>query len=263
MDDYPVHLTKPFMKKLSRWASQHSRIAIALLILCEVSNAVNGLLLGMSLLESWSAGCLLLLITGFVAGAFFMQSQAARIARQSYRDSRRWLFGAFMTNFLLFILLGGFWATNIPKPTFSQAAWGSRRIDVRSDTIVPQPNLNATNPAYYEPQSAIQEQPIRNQTGKRIGFVLLFLVGILLSGYAVGLACSLACAGNGLLAFMVGLLGSGIFVGSFFLLSRAFDKVIKPWPLMNRPERKRVYLRALLLLLGFWIVTTLLGRLAS
>ncbi len=251
------------MKNLSRWASQHGPTAIALLILCEVSNAVNGLLLGMNLLENWPAGCLLLLILGFVTGAFFMQTQSARINRQPYWVSRRWLFGAFMTNFLLFILLGGFWATSIQKPTFNQTAWGSRRIEVRSDTIVPQPNLKSTNPAYYEAQSAVQEQPVRNQAGKRVGFVLLFLLGVVLSGYAVGLACSLACAGNGALAFLVALIGGSLFVSSFFLLSRAFDKIIKPWKLTNRSERKRVYLRALLLLLGFWVVSILLGQLAN
>ncbi|MFD2933123.1 hypothetical protein [Spirosoma flavum] len=251
------------MKNLSRWASQHGRTAIALLILCEVCNAINGLLLGMNLLENWPAGCLLLLILGFAVGAFFIQTQSARVANQSYWVGRKWLFGAFIINFFLFILLGGFWATSIQKPTFSQTAWGSRKIEVQSDTITPPSTLKSPNPAYYEDRSAVQEQPIRNQAGKRIGFVLLFLLGIVLSGYAVGLACSLACAGNGLLAFMVGLLGSGIFVSSFFLLSRAFDKIIKPWKLMNRPERKRVYLRALLLLLGFWIVSTLLGRLAN
>lgn len=251
------------MKNLSRWASQHGSTAIALLILCEVGNAVNGLLLGVNLLENWPAGCLLFLMVGFVAVAFFIQTQSARINKQSYWVNRKWLFGAFMTNFLLFILLGGFWATSIQKPTFSQTAWGSRRIEVRSDTIVPQQTLKPTNPAYYEAQSAVQEQPIRNQTGKRIGFVLLFLLGIVLSGYAVGLACSLACAGNGVVAFMVGLIGGGIFVSSFFLLSRAFDKIIKPWKLTSRPERKRVYLRALLLLLSFWIVSTLLGQLVN
>lgn len=250
------------MKHLSRWASQHSRIAIALLILCETSNAANGLLLGMNLLESWPAGYLLLLISGLLAGALFVQTQSARITNKPYWVGRRWLFGAFIINYLLFISLGGFWATNTQQPTFSQPAWGNRQIAVRPDTLVPSPNLKATNPAFYEAPVPVQEQPVKDQTGKRIGFVLLFLLGILLSSYAVALACSLACAGNGALAFLAGLLGGGIFLGSFVLLSRAFDKVIKPWKLMTRRERGRVYLRSLLLLLGFWVVSALLGGLA-
>lgn len=248
------------MKNLSRWASQHARTAIFLLILCETGNAANGVLLGMNLLENWQAGYIVILMLGFVAVALAIQTQSARLASQSYWVVRRWLFGAFITNYILFTLLGGFWATNVHQPTFSQTAWSSRQVAVRSDTIAPKPNLKSTNPAYYEAHAAVQEQPINDQTGKRIGFVLLFLLGILLSAYAVGLACSLACSGYSALAFLVGLIGGGIYLSSFFLLSRAFDKIIKPWKVMTRPERKRVYLRSLLLLLGFWVVSALLGR---
>jgi hypothetical protein len=249
------------MKNLSRWASRHSRTAIVLLILCETGNAANGLLLGMNLLESWPTAYIVILMLGFVAVALFIQTQSARLVSQSYWVIRRWLFGAFMTNYILFTLLGGFWATSVHQSTFSQTAWGSRQIAVRSDTITPTPNLKSTNPAYYEAPAAVQEQPIKDQTGKRIGFVLLFLLGIVLSAYAVALACSLACAGNGTLAFLAALIGGGIYLSSFLLLSRAFDKIIKPWKLMTRPERKRVYLRSLLLVLGFWLVSALLGGL--
>ncbi|GAB2545422.1 hypothetical protein [Spirosoma aerophilum] len=249
------------MKNISRWASQHARTAIALLILCETANAANGLLLGMNLLENWSAGYIVLLMLFFLGGALFIQTQSARLANKSYWVIRRWLFGAFMTNCILFTLLGGTWAANVEKSTFTQTALGSRQLVVRSDTIAPSPNLKSTNPAYYETPVSAKEQPVKDQSGKRLGFVLLFLLGIVLTVYAAGLACSLACAGNGTLAFLVGLMGSGIFYGSFVLLSRAFDKIIKPWKLMTRPERKRVYLRSLLLLLGFWVLSALLGGL--
>lgn len=248
------------MKTLSHWASRHVRTAILLLILCEVGNAVNGLLLGMNWLDDWSEGSLLSLIAGLLAGAYFLQTQSARVDSMRYWVGRRWLFGAFMTNFLLFILLGGLWASRVQAPTTSHAAWGSRRVTVPSDTLVRPEKTRSSNPSYYEERPAINERPVGNQTGKRIGFVLLFLLGITLSGYAVGLACSLSCAGNGTLAFLVSLLGVGALGGSFFLLSRAFGRVIKPWKQMNRPERKKVYFRALLLLVGFYATLILLGR---
>ena len=250
-------------KNLSYWASRHVRTAIVLLIVCETVNAVNGLLLGMNLLENWPTGSLLLLISGLLAGAIFIQTQAPRVAGQSYWIGRGWLFGAFLTNFFLFVLLGGWWASSVQTTTTNQVAWGNRRLEVRSDTLVKPGDLRSTNPAYYEERSTVSEQPVTNQTGKRIGFVLLFMLGIVLSGYAVGLACSLVCAGNGTLAFLVGLLGVGIFGGSFFLLSRAFGKVIKPWKEMTRLERKRTYARALFLLGGFYVITVLLGRILN
>ena len=251
------------MKKLSRWASRHVRAAIGLLILCEVANAGNGLLLGMNLLDNWQPGHLVLLSIGLVAVAILIQTQPAYRVNQPYWNTRRWLFGAFFTNFLLFMLLGGFWATSVHTPTAGQTAWGIRRVDVQVDTIIPSTSRSSTNPAYYEERTVVADSQPPNQPGKRIGFVLLFLLGIVLSGYAVGLACNLACAGNGTAAFLVVLLGTGVFAGGFFFLSRAFDKVVKPWKQTNRPERKRVYIRALLLLLGFWAITLLIGSLTN
>ncbi|WP_018619410.1 hypothetical protein [Spirosoma luteum] len=248
------------MKNISRWASRHTRTAILLLVICEVGNAVNGLLLGMNLLDDWSEGGLLLSVAGLLTGAFFLQTQSARVASMPYWVGRRWLFGAFMTNFFLFVLLGGLWASGVQTPTASHTAWGSREIIMRSDTLVRPKDARSTNPAYYEERTVINEQPVGNQAGKRVGFVLLFLLGIILSGYAVGLACNLACAGNGAFAFVVALLGTGILAGSFFLLSRAFGKVVKPWKQMNRLERKRTYVRALFLLGGFFALSILLGR---
>ena len=247
------------MKKLSRWASRHGRTAIILLVFCEVVNAFNGLFLGMSLLGDISAGMVLLLLLGALAGAVFIQTQANRVDRRSYWASRRWLFGAFMTNFLLFVLLGGLWATSIQTPNTNQTAWGSRRIAVSSDTLTPPRSRRASNPAYYEERSSVSEQPVGNQTGKRIGFVLLFMLSFVLSVYAAGLACSLACAGNGSLAVLVLFAGVGLLLGSFFLLSRAFGSIVKPWKRMNRTERRRTYARALFLMGGFFGLLILLG----
>lgn len=247
------------IKKLSRWASRNARTAILLLILCEIGNAVNGLLLGMNLLDDWSEGRLLGLIAGILSGAFFLQSQSARVAGMPYWAGRRWLFGAFMTNFLLFILLGGLWASSVQAPTTSHTAWGSNRINIQSDTLVKPRRVRATNPNYYEERTTVNNQPVGNQTGKRIVFVLLFVLGIFLSSFSLGLACSLACAGNGSLAIVVLFAGVGIMLSSFFLLSRAFGSVIKPWRQMNRLERRRTHARALFLMGGFYALLILLG----
>ena len=72
------------IKNISRWASRYTRTAILLLILCEIGNAVNGVLLGMNLLGDWSEGGLLLVMAGLLAGAFFLQTQSARVAGMPY-----------------------------------------------------------------------------------------------------------------------------------------------------------------------------------
>lgn len=259
------------MKTISRWASRHVRFAVVLLGISEAGNAATGVLLGVNLPGSRPTGGLLLLMVGLLLLAAFLQQQSAHAAGRSYRASRRWLFGAFITNFLLFVALGGLWAASVPIPT-NQPAWGSHRVTARADTLV-QPTTpttrQATNPDYYEDRRPVAATPViatpavKNQAVRRIGFVLLFLLGVVISIYSTALACNLACAGNGAAAVVVLLLGSGLFVAGFFMLSRALDKVIKPWRSMTTTERWRVRIRSLLLLLGFFALTTLLGQLTN
>ncbi len=246
------------MKNISRWASRHVRLASLLLIFCEVLNAINGLLLGMNLLDGLSGGHLLLLAVGLGGGAIFIQTQSAYFAKLPYWTSRVWLFAAFFSNFLLFGILGGLRAQQAQTATTTQTVLGYSRQKSRSDTLVPATELRAGNQAYYEEKPPAKPA---DQTAKRIGFVLLFLVGLVLTGYALGLACNLTCAGYSGLAFLVGLLGTGIFIGGFFFLSRAFEKVIKPWREMNRLEKRRVRGRTLLLFVVFWAISLLIGNL--
>lgn len=247
------------MKNISRWASRHTRTAILLLVVCEILNAVNGILLGANLLEGWPAGGLLLIGLGLLAGVLFIYTRPDEVIYRTYWSSRKWLSGAYMITYLLFMGLGGLWTGQVQTPATHHTAWGNRRVAVSIDTLVPPEKRQSVNQDYYT------ERPPKetNQPGKRLGYILLFLAGLVITGYAVALSCSLACAGNGVAAFLVGLLGVGTYAGAFFLLSRAIEKVIKPWKQMNRPERKRVYLRALLMLVGFWGFLVLLGRLTD
>ena len=187
------------------------------------------MLLGMNLLDDWSEGGLLLVMAGLLAGHFSCKPNPERVNRMRYWVSRRWLFGAFMANFLLFILLGGWWASSVQVPITNNTAWGSHRVTVQSDTLVRPEKARSSNPSYYEERLSVNQQPVGNQAGKRIGFVLLFVLGITLNSLSLGLACNLACAGNGALAVIVLFAGVGIMVSSFFLLSRAFGSVVKPW----------------------------------
>jgi len=234
------------MKYLSCWASQHVRLAILLIIGCEIINAVNGLLLGMNLLDTWPSGVLVLLMVGLLAGFVYGQTRLVCLADLPYWTGRRWLFGAFVTNFLLFITLGGIWAGSDRASINSQPVWGSSRTEMRSDTLAPINNApSVSNEAYYAGQVA---KPDR-QVGTRIAFVLLFCAGLYLAGLSALLGCHLYCAGYA--GYAVVVLSLGVIVlgfGSLFL-SRAFEKVIKPWRQMNRSERRRVSIRALLIML--------------
>jgi len=253
----PVLFTIIRMKYLSRWASQHVRLAVLLIISCEIANAVNGLLLGMNLLTTWPVGVLALLMIVLLAGFVYGQRRPVRVSDVPYWTGRRWLFGAFLGNFLLFLTLGGMWASPGQTTVGSQPVWGSSRTEMRADTLAPINNApSVSNEAYYVEQTA---KPNR-QVGNRVVFVLLFFAGIFLTGLLAALACQLACAGYAGYAVIVFLLGVAALGFGFQFLSRAFEKVIRPWRQMSRFERRRVNLRALLMMLGLLLLSRLGGR---
>ncbi len=244
------------MKNLSRWASRHALLAILIIISGEVLNAFNGLLLGLNLLEGWSLGSLSLLCLALLGGVIFVRNRYS--PDQTFAVRRQLIFGAFVGNYLLLGVLGGIWAESVQTPDTNRAAFGYRQELSQSDSLIKPKTRRSNNQADYYASRTEREQA-GDQTGKRILYVLSFLAGIFLSGLAAGLACRLACANYGVGAFLVFLVGSGIFVGAFLLLSRAFGKVIKPWREMDRRERGRTWLRALYLFLGFVALNVLLG----
>lgn len=248
------------MKHLSRWASRHVGVAVLLIVICEVANAFNGLLLGMNLFEGWRLSSLFLLAFGLVGGAIFLRMQAETSASPlSYRSSRRWLFGAFLSNYLLFSVLGGLLNNSVESPTPNQAVFSGRRVVMRSDTLVQPDRRATTTDDYYAQRNARQDR----QGSRRVGFILLFVLGTVLYLAALVLACNLACANYGAAAALVLVLGLGAHLGGLFFLSRALEKIIKPWRAMERPERRRVNRRFLLIWLGLWVSSYLVALLNS
>lgn len=230
------------MKTISHWANRHVRVAILIIICCEVFNAFSGLLLGMNLLEGWPIGDLLVLAVVLGGGAVLVRLQFS--PTQPYVVARRWLFGAFLGNFLFFGVLGGLWAESVQTPTPNRAVWGSRQAIMRSDSVVKTDNLRSTN--QLQAKFLQKNKKADDQSGKRIGYVLLFLLSLVVTYLTSFLACSLACSGYGVLAVLVFVLGLGALAGGIFLLTRAFDKEIVPLREMDQPKRRRTLRR-------FWI----------
>ena len=235
------------LHKISCWASRHVRLAIFLLISGEIINALDGILLGANLLATWPGGVLLLL-----TGAGLMVAVGVRRQPVTYppgREARtyaagRWqLARAFGSTFLLAILLGGLWGQSATCPAPSQAARAARQVRMPADTIIQPRSATAVQPA-----TAATTAPIRSydQTGKRIGYVLLFVLGLVLLFFSVGLACDLACSGHGFGALLVLGLGFGFVAGGMFFMGRATDRPLKPMRDLTKPERRRALRR-------FWL----------
>ncbi|QJW88769.1 hypothetical protein HNV11_04920 [Spirosoma taeanense] len=256
------------MKRLSGWASRHTHLAIGLLVIGELANAANGLLLGANLLDTVSPTGLHIALIGLLTGAVSIRIWAAgRPSFPSYRSGRLLLALAFLSNFLLFILLGGIWGQSIQTPDSSGSAFGSRRITVVSDTLA-LPVVQASDSLYAvsRPVVAPAERVVKNRVGQRIGYVLLFVLGILLTYGAAALACNIACSGYGFLAAVTFMLGLGFLAGGIYFLSRSLDRELTPLQSMAKPDRKRItrrFWQSWLILIGLFCLLMLISNFSA
>lgn len=222
------------MKNLSRWARRHAPFAIALIILCEVVNGVNGFLLGATLLDEMPTA-------GLHAGIAVLVSLAMGIRLLAHSGGgnsgfgRWYLFGAFLGNFLLFGLLGGLTAPRLQPRDVPTGAWGSRRIESRADTLIRPDSLRPV-----EPSAAVREvgRP-DNRRGRSTGFALLFVLSLFLLFFTTGLACGILCSGYGFFAAIVFVLGLGFLAGGIYFLGRASEREVKSLRDMTPAERRR------------------------
>lgn len=239
------------MKAVSRWANRHARLAIALLIGCEVINGFGGVLLGANTLNSLPGVILLLLGLLIVGVAIGVRSPAAaRIAGPTY-EARRWrLAVAFGSNWLLWLVLGAYWSHSVETATPAGTAWGSRRVVVRSDTLIDPVDTTIRPPVVYG-KVAQKQRNSRQHTYKQIGFFFLFLLGLAVWYFSIALACTIACSGYGALAALTVALGFGFLAGGGYFLSRAAEHPFVP--LREQPlwQRRRILRR-------FWLVWLLL-----
>lgn len=240
------------MKAVSRWANRHTRLAIALLIGCELINGFGGVLLGANVLSDLPGVTLLLLGLLAVGMAIGVRSSAvARITGPAY-DARRWrLAVAFGSNWLVWIVLGAYWSQSVQTATPAGMAWGSRRVVVRSDTLINPADTTIRPPVVYG-KAAQKSGDSHRHTYKRIGFFLLFLLGFVIWYFSIALACTIACSGYSALAALTLALGIGFLAGGGYFLSRAVESPFVP--LRERPlrERRRTLRRFWLL----WLILT-------
>lgn len=241
--------------RLSRWASRHVPFAIGLIVLIEVINAVNGLTLGATLLADVNAAGLhgaTALLVGLAVGVRWWY----RVGPGGYAFRRWCLFGAFLSNFLLCGLFGGLLGGSLvprsPAPGAPTGAWGYRRVEIRSDTLV---RTDVVRPA--ESSTAVRKSVRANaHTGKKVLFVALFVLSLFLTYFTLALACNIACSGYGFLAIVVFLLGLGFPAGGIYFLGRATDNPFKTRQEMTSAERRRTGRR-------FWLSWALLAGLVG
>ncbi|GAB4034891.1 hypothetical protein [Spirosoma gilvum] len=224
------------MKTLSVWASRHTPLAIGLIILGELANGFNAVLLGASLLDNlplpWLYSSLLAII-GVAASIQMRTKHTDKVA--PYWVSRRWAFTAFVSNFLLFSLLGGIWVHRVQYSDSPSVVLGSRSIAVVRDSIARPDTVQ--QPGHSTEKAKVT--PAASNTPPRIVYILLGIAGLAVAYVLTGLACNILCAGYGFGALLTFYLGLGGLAGSFYYFSKAVQRSPKRRRDMTADERKR------------------------
>jgi hypothetical protein len=254
----------------SAWATRHPRQAIPFIILLEFANAVIGIMVGSALLKNFSAWVLMGLILGVVVINVTLKRYAHirlfdLVSQARFGFQKQVFFCLFCLNLCIYTIAGGIMGRVITHPEASSNLYGS----LTTTSAISESSSDDKKISFREKmrQKAFKRVGAeKGDVGRRIGYIVLFLLGVALAYIGAILACNLACSGIGFGAVLVLLLSTGILAGGFYFLGRGVDKNMKPYKEMTRDERKREgrrYLRTLLGTIGGMALLILISSLSG
>jgi MFS family permease len=239
------------MKTISIWASKNQNLAIAFIIIIELLKGLMGFAIGNDFLPILSNATIELSVLAIVFIISFVQINyrhyAPELTKEKYYKFRiKSTAIIFLSSFLLAILLGNHFK-NVGYLVSNQLI-SYAGVTIKTDSVQQQEGLtifektikkNQSNHKKHQLFSKQSTENSTNDTGKRIGYVLLFMLSLILSYFGLALSCSIACSGYGVLAILAILLTLGIFSGGIYFLIKSFRKTIKPSKEMTHEEKKK------------------------
>lgn len=238
---------RTIMKNISIWASKNSKKAIGLIILIELLKAIFGIIIGNELLPVLSIPMIelvVLLIVFFVSYWQINDEYQVLELNKNNRYSFRVFKTAtvFLCTFLLSILVGNYFK-RVDYRIDSQ--WNSYAgVTTKKDSVNVAESLSFFEKVIqqkhnFETNTQKLSKTQTNDTGKRVGYVLLFMLSLILTYFGAVLSCSLACSSYGFFAILAFLLTLGILSGGFYFLIKSFRKTIKTSKEMTHEEKKK------------------------
>ncbi|MBD2751632.1 hypothetical protein [Spirosoma validum] len=225
------------MRQLSYWASTHTKLAILFIVLIEILKNWAGFRFGYRFLPALPLPVIELVVLGIVTGVLLIETKYSDQINvpflskaDRYQLRTRSTFCLFMASFLLFIVLGNrFHYFLSPQPgDFTVQASVNRveRFSYESKDSSTIDDVQKTRPLTRkvlrkEQQLAKYKHAQRPKEKSTGAYILLFLLGVGLALLGSGLACQLACAGQGVAAVLVGLVSLGCLVGGIYFLVKA------------------------------------------
>jgi MFS family permease len=239
------------MKTISIWASKNQKLAIACIIIIELSKGLMGAAIGNDFLPIFSNATIELSVLILIFFISFIQinyrHQAVNLSKERSHQLRlKSTAMIFLSSFLLAILLGNHFkglGYSIDNQLVSYAG-----VTIKTDSVQQKETKTVFEKIIKQNQKSHTKEQLfsnnktensSNDTGKRIGYILLFVLSLALTYVGVALSCSIACSGYGVLAILALLLTLGILSGGIYFLIKSFKKTIKPSKEMTHDEKKK------------------------
>lgn len=250
------------MNLISIWASRNTRKAITFIIIIEFVKSIIGFDIGHNFLPALSPAFIELAVLGLVFLITFVQAnykyQAQNLSKEAHRQLRlRSTSILFLSSLFLSILMGNHFrglGYSIPSVFVANAA-----VSMLADSVQTTNTIVAKDKKYSSKhkfrlfaKKTADDDPYSN---RRIGYVLLFLLSLVLTYVGLYLTCGILCSGYGVLALLVFITSLGVFSGGLYFLIKAFSKPVKPISTMTGDE-KRKERRKFLLIWGILSVAT-------
>ncbi|RFS18054.1 hypothetical protein [Emticicia sp. C21] len=249
------------MNRISIWASRNTKKAITFIIIIEFVKSIIGFDIGHNFLPTFSSGFIELAVLGLVFLITFVQAnykyQIQNLNKEAHRQLRLRSTGIlFLSSLLLSILAGNHfkelgYSINSPFATNAAVSMSADSV-LTTTTVAKEKKQTAKYKFRLFANKTADDDPYSN---RRIGYVLLFLLSLVLTYVGLYLTCGILCSGYGVLALLVFITSLGVFSGGLYFLIKAFNKPVKPISTMTGQE-KRKERRKFLLIWGILSLAT-------
>ncbi len=239
------------MKNISVWASKNQKLAITFIVIIELLKITLGAMIGNYFLPFLSnttieiCTLVIIFIVSFVQINY--QLKAPELSKIALRKFRLKSTGLILLSSLFLAILAGSHFNNLGYSLDNQLfAYAGETIKI--DSSQTQNNTSVFEKIVQQKQFSQKKHQVSqnktsenstNNTGKRVGYVLLFLLSLVLTYFGLYLTCAIACGGYGFWAILVFLLTTGIFSSGIYFLMKAFRKTLKTQKEMTHEEKKK------------------------
>ncbi len=247
------------MKIISVWAKTNTTKAISLFVLIEITRLILGFWVGSQLhlsLSTFEVGLASILIAAVYFGTDTWRR--TRVGEKlSYAGSRKMIAVGMTCSLLLAIVAGNSYGERNHRPIddirlsmCSQGGSSAIPVVLKYDETTKQQYTNVA------PEKEFKSGWARTRC------FLLFVLGLVLTYFGAALACGLACSEMAVLAVLLIIVVAGIYGGAFYFLLRGLRKNYVPWREMTKQERKREWLKYVIITISAVVLTVLFAALA-